>query len=298
MRLATNGILVNQFNQILLIQRNDTRTFAEPGGGLEQGELPTDNIAREVREETGIIAHPVRLVSLNYWALPPHGFLAFTFRCLQRGGELQTSAESPRVGFYATRSLPRPMLPVNRQRIERALNHAGGPVEWWTIPYPLFIRLGRFFLFNVIYRWYDWRRKRQGLALYQTPPDWEIVVRVVLQNEFGAVLWQQGNDGWCLPGGLVPPKTAPWDTAVTLTQQQTGYTPTLQDVSGIYVTKNNSRMVLVFTAVIHPSSTAPTGNHWLPPNQTPANIPHHWQQIVQHAITPDRLPVCEYMLKN
>ncbi|NJN54412.1 MAG: NUDIX domain-containing protein, partial [Anaerolineae bacterium] len=100
MRLGTHGILVNQFNQILLIQRNDTRTFAEPGGGLEQGELPPDNIAREVHEETGIIAMPVRLVSLNFWALPPQGYLAFTFRCLQRGGELQTSTESPRVGFY------------------------------------------------------------------------------------------------------------------------------------------------------------------------------------------------------
>ncbi|HRQ41205.1 MAG TPA: NUDIX domain-containing protein [Chloroflexota bacterium] len=295
MRLATSGILVNQFNQLLLIQRNDTRTFAEPGGGLEKGELPTDNIAREVREETGIIALPVRLVSLNYWALPPHGFLAFTFRCLQRGGELQTSAESPRVGFYATHPLPRPMLPVNRQRIDHALKHDGGPVQWWTVPYPLFMRLGRFFLFNGIYRWYDWRRKAQGLPLYQTPPNWEIDTRVVLQNESGAVLWHQANGAYCLPGGIVPPQTAPWDTAVTLTHQQTGLTPQLQDVSGIYVIENSSRMLMVFTAVPHPSAPTMSGNTWLPPGQIPSELPSQCHQIIQHATKPDRQTICQHL---
>ncbi len=300
MRLATSGVLLNQFNQVLLIQRNDTRTFAEPGGGLEEGELPTDNIAREVREETGIIAQPVRLVSLNYWALPPNGFLAFTFRCLQRGGELQTSAESPRVGFYATRPLPRPMLPINRQRIDHAVKHAGGPVEWWTIPYPLFMRLGRFFLFNGVYRWYDWRRKAQGLPLYQKPPDWEIGVRVVMQNESGAVCWQQTEAGWQLPGGITPPRTTPWDTAVALTHQQTGLTPQLQDVSGIYVMENSSRMVLFFTAVPHPtSSPLAAGNRWLPPTQMPPDSPPtwavHWGPIIQHAATPGRLTICHHL---
>ncbi|MCL4263821.1 MAG: NUDIX domain-containing protein [Anaerolineae bacterium] len=295
MRLVTNGILVNQFNQILLIQRNDTRTYAEPGGGLEQGELPTDNIAREVREETGIIALPVRLVSINFWALPPHGLLAFTFRCLQRGGELQTSAESPRVGFYATNPLPRPMLPVNRQRINHALKHDGGSVAWWTIPYPLFMRWGRFFLFNVLYRWYDWQRMAKGLPLYQAPPDWELIVCVVLQNEEGGVLWRQTNEGRRLPGGIVPPKTAPWDTAVALTQQQTDHSPTLQDVSGIYVVANSNRMVLVFTAVTSTSSPAAPENCWLPPTQMPPDLPLHWQQIIQHATMPDRETVCQYL---
>jgi ADP-ribose pyrophosphatase YjhB (NUDIX family) len=295
MRLVTNGILVNQFNQILLIQRNDTRTYAEPGGGLEQGELPTDNIAREVREETGIIALPVRLVSLNFWALPPHGLLAFTFRCLQRGGELQTSTESPRVGFYATHSLPRPMLPMNRQRIDHALRHSGGPVAWWTIPYPLTMRVGRFFLFHGIYRWYDWRRRQAGLLLYQPPPDWEITVRVVVRDEAGAVLWYQAEDGWQLPGGLVPSKHAPWDTAVSLTHRQTSYTPTLQDVSGIYVAENSSRMVLVFTAIAPPSPTTPHPHLWLPPLQTPENSPLHWQKILRHALTPDREATIQFL---
>ena len=53
MFVGTNGIVVDQFGQILLIKRDDTRTWAIPGGALEAGELPSDGVAREVKEETG-----------------------------------------------------------------------------------------------------------------------------------------------------------------------------------------------------------------------------------------------------
>lgn len=287
MRIATNGILVNQFNQILLIQRNDTRTFATPGGGVEAGELPPENIAREIQEETGIIALPVRLVSLNFWALPPQGFLSFTFRCMQRGGTLQTSPESPRVGFFATNPLPKPMLPVSRQRIERGLKHVGGPVEWWTVKHTAVMRLGRFFLFNVLYRWFDWKRKVQGRPVYQAPPAWEIIVHVVMQSKEGAVLWQKTADGWQLPGGRVPAMTAPWETAVTLTHQQTGLTPHLTDLSGVYIIEGSSQMTLVFTAVSdHDTPLASSQWRAVDVPATPSEAQHHY---VANALTTDKL---------
>lgn len=289
MRIGTDGVLVNEFGKVLLIQRNDTRTFATPGGGVERGELPIDNIAREIREETGIIALPVRLVSLNFWALKPTGFLGFTFRCIQRGGELQTSPESPRVGFYATKPLPQPMLTMNRERIEHGLKHTGGPVDWWTINHSPMMRIGRLFIFGVLYPLMDLKRKVQGQPGYQDPPAWEITVRVVLQDKQGDVLWGKTAVGWQLPGGLVEGMVAPWDTAVSLTQQQTTLTPHLKDLRGVYVTEGSSQITLVFTAVADSPPTHSAQTQWLPPTETPSTHQAAHHQFILDALSSDNL---------
>ena len=95
MKISTMGFVFNEFSQILLIQRNDTHTWAPPGGSLDAGELPTAGVIREVREETGLRVWPVRLVGLYYVPGGAEDTLMFAFRCLPQGGELQTSAESP-----------------------------------------------------------------------------------------------------------------------------------------------------------------------------------------------------------
>ena len=65
MKLITSGIVTNQYGHVLLIQRDDSLTWAPPGGILEHGELPTEGVVREVREETGLMVTPVRLVALD-----------------------------------------------------------------------------------------------------------------------------------------------------------------------------------------------------------------------------------------
>lgn len=269
MRIATNGILVNELGQVLLIQRNDTRTFAPPGGGVEMGELPTDNIAREMREETGIIALPVRLVSLTYWPLKPTGMLTFTFRCIQRGGDIQTSPESPRVGFFPSNNLPAPMLGLSRRRIEQGVRHAGGPVAWWVIEDTAVMRLGRFLLFHVVHRWLDIKRKLRRQPPFIPPPDWTVTARTVVRQENGAVLFLENESSAQLPGGVVPDRTPPWETAVAATRTQTGLDISLNNLSGIYVAEGTSRLTLVFTAVAPGSQ--PQNGRWhagLPPEKT------------------------------
>ena len=54
MFVGTNGIVVDNQNRVLLILRDDTRTWAIPGGALDPGELPTNGVTREVKEETGL----------------------------------------------------------------------------------------------------------------------------------------------------------------------------------------------------------------------------------------------------
>ena len=275
MRLATNGILVNELGQVLLIQRNDTRTFAPPGGGVEFGELPTDNIAREVREETGIIALPIRLVSLTYWPMKPSGMLTFTFRCIQRGGDLQTSPESPRVGFYAANDLPSPMLELSRKRIEQGVRHAGGPVGWWIIEDTAVMRVGRFFLFHVIHRWLDIKRKMRQAPPFVPPPNWRVAVQTAVQQDNGDMLFLENAKGWQLPGGLVPDLTAPWETAVHSSKVQTGLDITLTNIKGIYVKEGSSQLNLLFTATVDNHSQPAQTGQWLPDFPAEMKQRHH-----------------------
>ena len=55
--------------EVLLVQRRDNGRWTVPAGILEPGEEPADGIVREVFEETGVRAEPVRLVGVQ--ALPP-----------------------------------------------------------------------------------------------------------------------------------------------------------------------------------------------------------------------------------
>ncbi|MCP4358803.1 MAG: NUDIX hydrolase [Chloroflexi bacterium] len=248
-------------------------------------------------QETGIIALPVRLVSLNFWSLQPDGLLTFTFRCLRRGGELQTSPESPKVGFFSVHSLPNPMLAMSRKRLQRGLQHAGGPVEWWAWHYSFWMRVSRFLIFNVLYRWLDLKRKIKGQPPYIPPPTWEIGVYTAVQNGNNEVLWRTDMEGdlWHLPGGQNPEMTPPWDTAVSLTQQQTGLKICLTDLSGVYVAENSNRMALLFTAVVEDekregetaNSTVLSAGVIAWSAAAPEDAPSQHKQYVEDAALPD-----------
>ena len=280
MRIGASGILVSQTGELLLIQRNDTRTFSYPGGTVDAGELPTDAAVREVREETGLIVLPVRLVGLNFREFPPYTYLNFTFRCLMRGGEVTPSPESPHVGFYHTNNLPRPMASFSRRRIETALKHAGGPVvmdfqktEWDA-------RIGNFLLQKIIYPYYNWRRARRNEPDYIEPVNWDVSLFVVVQNENGEVLLCQ-NDGWCLPGGVAPDKVAPWETAVSHTKAQTNLEIQIENIKSVYITKDAPEMTLIFTA-----STKATEGDWFKVDELPENTALNHQQFIKNASLP------------
>lgn len=287
MRIATNGIVIDQFGNVLLIQRDDTRTLAPPGGGLEAGELPTDNVAREVREETGLIVMPVRLTGLYFWPMrPQESALVFTFRCIMRGGNLQTSTESPTVGFFKTNPLPRSMLGMHWERVKDAWHHAGGPPHWRRQELSPLVKLGRFFIFNVLYPWRNWRRRRRHETPYVPPPSWQVSAFTVIRNEWEQVLWiKRPDEGiWHLTGGNSNPLEPPWETAIRMTHRETGLIVNLVDLTGVYVYPGAASMVLIFTAEVE-SGSLTTGQEaaefaYFTPGQEPANaLPQHVQAV-------------------
>lgn len=291
MNIGTTGIIFNEFTQILLMQRDDTRTWAPPGGALEAGELPTEGVAREVREETGLIVYPVRLVGLYFMPGKETGSLVFSFRCIQRGGEIQTSTESPQVGWFPTRPFPQRILGFHRQRIQEAFHHQGGPPIWRTRQRTWMERAAWFLLRHVIYRLKDKQLSRRGLPPYQPPPDWKTGASVVIRNESGQVLWikRTDQDVWNLPGGGSLANEAPWETAVRETQEETNLRVTLTHLSGVYGYEGDSHLVFTFTAEVQDGSlsTGPEAAqfaYFTPGAEPPNCVPQHLQRV-QDALT-------------
>lgn len=256
MQIGTTGIVVDQFGQVLLIRRNDTHTWAPPGGALDSNELPTSGVSREVAEETGLKVMPVRLAGVYFWPMSPDGFLTFVFRCLPRGGKLTSSFESPELGYVPSNTLPSPMLKISRERIEGALAHVEERPLLIQQSFPLLERAGMFFLRNVIYRYYDYKRKRAGSPSFAPPTSWTTAAFAVIQNEAGAVLWVKRTDNgmWNLPGGGSEKMEPPWKTAVRETLEETGLTVTIDGLSGVYQFADRNNLDFVFTATVESGS--------------------------------------------
>lgn len=66
-RLGAIAILIKDGEVCLVRRRNppDAGLWGYPGGRVESGETALAAAARELREETGIIAHPVRYVTCH-----------------------------------------------------------------------------------------------------------------------------------------------------------------------------------------------------------------------------------------
>lgn len=103
------GGLVTKGDQVLLV-RSPRRGWEFPGGQVEQDEPPLEALVREIQEESGITAKPVRFVGVyanlarrpgyGVWegqTLPP--ILNMSFLCEYISGEPVPSEESVEVAW-------------------------------------------------------------------------------------------------------------------------------------------------------------------------------------------------------
>jgi len=278
--IGAEGLVQDQFGRVLMIQRDDSRTWALPGGGLEANELPSNGMAREVFEETGYKVHPIRLTQLTYIRGREQDLLIFVLRGILRGGAAQTSAESLQVAFVKTDHLPL-MTPSHQERLQANLHHPGGPPYLrqqerlsWSL------RLLR----RLVYRVKDGQRWWRGHLPYVPPRPWHIQAVVILQNEQGQVCWQEHDGVWTLPGGACPVGQPPWDAAANLTQAQIGAPVTLIDLAGVYVTPKN-KMTLCFVGKMEPVGDAAAGR-WASLEEIGDAAAESHQRFVQDSMTP------------
>jgi 8-oxo-dGTP pyrophosphatase MutT (NUDIX family) len=52
------ALLIGADGRTLLVRKRGTRAFMQPGGKIEAGELPALALARELREELGLVVEP------------------------------------------------------------------------------------------------------------------------------------------------------------------------------------------------------------------------------------------------
>jgi 8-oxo-dGTP pyrophosphatase MutT (NUDIX family) len=133
---AAVAFVQDDHGRILLVQRSDNGLWAPPGGTQDVGERLADTAERETFEETG---YRVRIVDLiGVYSDPDHVIayddgevrqqFAISFRAELVGGDLATSAESPKVEWVAADELDtHPMHPSIRMRIDHGLERRNTP---------------------------------------------------------------------------------------------------------------------------------------------------------------------------
>ncbi len=129
---GVTAVVRNDRGEVLLGRRADNGQWALVSGILEPGEQPAVGLAREIEEETGVVARIEALTSV--WTLPQQGYpngdraqyLDLCFLARHVSGQARVNDdESLEVGWFAVDALPEPLMERARQRLERALAFDG-----------------------------------------------------------------------------------------------------------------------------------------------------------------------------
>jgi ADP-ribose pyrophosphatase YjhB (NUDIX family) len=126
-----DAAIFDAHGRILLIQRDDNRLWAMPGGAFEIGETPAEGTCREAREETGLDVDPIKLSgvydSRRAGTRLPFHLYHFVFLCRPRDTNAQPrlSNETLDVRWYQQNQLP-PLSPGHQRRILDAFRRLTG----------------------------------------------------------------------------------------------------------------------------------------------------------------------------
>ena len=114
------AIIFNEQNCVLLSHRRDMDLWNLPGGGIEIGELPTEAVVREVKEETGLDVVVERLVGV-YGKTQKPDELVFVFECRVIAGEVAQTDEADETAFFEIAEIPVNTSPKEVEIIHNAV---------------------------------------------------------------------------------------------------------------------------------------------------------------------------------
>jgi ADP-ribose pyrophosphatase YjhB (NUDIX family) len=117
-KVAVGAAVGNDDGELLLIQRADSGVWLYPTGWCDVGYSAAEVVVKEVQEETGIEAEPVRLIAvldglrLGFTRIPLYSLV---FYCKAVGGKLEPHPlECRDVGWFTPETLPSPLVGVER----------------------------------------------------------------------------------------------------------------------------------------------------------------------------------------
>jgi ADP-ribose pyrophosphatase YjhB (NUDIX family) len=120
-------------DRVLLVRERSDGRWTLPGGWVDVNDAPSAAVAREIHEESGYRARPVKLAALvdkNRHPHPPavHHIYKLFFLCELTGGAPTTGDETDAVDFFAVSALPELSLGrVLPAQIERLYQHRLDP---------------------------------------------------------------------------------------------------------------------------------------------------------------------------
>jgi ADP-ribose pyrophosphatase YjhB (NUDIX family) len=137
-RVGCGAIVFNDRDEVLMIQR-PSGGWWYPTGFCEVGVSPAENVAREVREETGLVVTPVRLIGVTdsqKLGSPFRHIYSMLFYCRMEGGELRPHPlETLDLGFFPLDRLPEPLHGTSRKWMQLAHEfHFEGRIEPYFDP--------------------------------------------------------------------------------------------------------------------------------------------------------------------
>ncbi len=110
-KIDVRGVVFRE-NKILLVKEISDGCWTLPGGWADPNTTPSQNVEREVWEESGFKVKSVKLIALydrdkqgHYPPFPYHVYKAF-FLCELKGGKATLSKETNGVEFFAEDEIP------------------------------------------------------------------------------------------------------------------------------------------------------------------------------------------------
>lgn len=240
LRLGVACAVIDDAGRVLLSHRNDFNLWNLPGGRLESGEVMAEAAVREVREETGVIAHVDRAVGLYFSTGRER--MTVVYAGWPLGGELKTRTDETRDNrYFAPDALPKNTYGVEKIRdalaesrplpyLEALPKHVQGWIQ---------IKLG--------WRWvqnYINKRPEPKFARFHIR-----AVGVIWDESFRRVLTLPGKRGRILPRVQCEGQDAPWAEVARLVKAVYGVDPTLHWV-GVWQDAPRNMLEFVFAVTM------------------------------------------------
>ncbi|WP_258904772.1 NUDIX hydrolase [Actinokineospora sp. UTMC 2448] len=118
--VSVAGIVIDEDNRVLLIQRRDNGHWEPPGGVLELNETFEQGVRREIEEETGIRANVECLTGV--YKNMTRGIIALVFRCRVESGRKSSTAEAVNVEWMSLDQARSVMSPAYFVRVADAFS--------------------------------------------------------------------------------------------------------------------------------------------------------------------------------